>query len=935
MGFKVTYGVAPNKSAVIKPVWNKIMELGWNDSDFGLIKNPMATYEQDASGKLTDVKSKNDDVVNKMNCNFLIYSIDEKADVEAMREFVENKKTYLNINRPYPTCPNSNVEVTVANPSNFDFAPFVNMRDEVQNAAKFGAEQEKEKLQKKEEELENANDNLEEATASGDAAAIAAANLRKGAATVAVKKATEAYEKATTKLTANLRQTLVNSYGYSVHISATMLPTFQEMQMYGTHTMVYPLGEIFGVEDDNERNELFAEIGVKESDFESVNPDKSICQDVRVLPPVKPNYDSSYIGVGNMKKVEYSSVYTKTAVHSKYCSLIRAHFEALVDSAQSDEERSSARDALSNVSNYILPITHELFDEGSFSQIGLHKPKGSKNMKKISKELVDVAKMITYMDTSIVGVSPTSSIVIKAESHANNALLEYNAATNAISQGIDDDTPEEVHDILPTTVVSVIQQMTTKSERFNSTAFCNAKQITDILIEKNARGVVAVWSSSSSKDQIRREFPNAEFASAGPSKGKSSIYVFSVSPSLIGNKGVLQPITNDCSDFDDVVTATRRQVTREALENTHFFCIGYEMFTGAITLTTTVEPDSDHPRPLLVCPKTCIYACTKQRSQDSSCQIIGRSCNDIPYQTSYFLTLLSHFNTLDHSKEYMRGEHRLQSMMSEPLRNPLTGEIAYGPEGFPVRHSLYVCLSAVSKQFENCGFYDGPNGLGAACLGRKKKTMKTAVSDRFNSSHHTTDLSVLTDDEELEENMMDESAQLAPLPESARVPGIPYLHSCAIAWFNDKIRLGKKLGGSTLADKSIKQYRRQLSEILSAPEVVNYPGGWREIFPEVLPKRGSERASLLATVVRPVLENAVHANGNPRFTLPDDEEKLQKLVNDYAAPIWKIYALFPNGSCVRYATPEDFGYASLAFSSVAGPSAMVIDDSDDPDYNPN
>ena len=354
------------------------------------------------------------------------------------------------------------------------------------------------------------------------------------------------------------------------------------------------------------------------------------------------------------------------------------------------------------------------------------------------------------------------------------------------------------------------------------------------------------------------------------------------------------------------------------------------MFTGAITLTTTVDPEDGYPRPLLVCPRTCIYAHTSRRSIDSTCQIVGRSCNDIPYDSNYRLALLSQRNTLQNSRAYMSAEHRLLQIMGDPWK---TGDGAdFFVDGFPLRPSLYLCLTAVSKQLENCGCFDGTGGLGAAALGMKKNTLKTGVTNRFKSKHHENELAELSDDEEIDENMADEDAKLHPLPEASRIEGVPYLFSCAIAWYNDKIRLGRsKRKGEFLSDKSQELYRQQFRDVMTAPQTINYQGGWSEIFPDYLPKVGTAaRRAFLETVIKPFLE--------PRYTLPDDENKLHKHTISFGAPFWQLYELFPNGSTVPNATPEDFGFASLPRDPAAGPSGVsrmeTDDDANDPDYTP-
>jgi hypothetical protein len=286
----------------------------------------------------------------------------------------------------------------------------------------------------------------------------------------------------------------------------------------------------------------------------------------------------------------------------------------------------------------------------------------------------------------------------------------------------------------------------------------------------------------------------------------------------------------------------------------------------------------------------------------------------------------------------MSAEHRLLQIMGDPWKTSDGDD--FWVDGFPLRPSLYHCLTAVSKQLENCGCFDGTDGLGAAALGMKKNTLKTGVTNRFKSEHHANELLELSDDEEIDENMADEDAQLHPLPEASRIEGVPYLFSCAIAWFNDKVRIGRsKRKGEFLSEKSQELYRQQFRDILTAPQTVNYRGGWSEIFPDYLPKPNTPaRRAFLETVIKPVLEATTKSNGELRYTLPDDENKLHKHTINFGAPFWQLYEMFPKGSTVSNATPEDFGFASLPRDPAAGPSGvsrMETDaDPDDPDYVP-
>jgi hypothetical protein len=244
-------------------------------------------------------------------------------------------------------------------------------------------------------------------------------------------------------------------------------------------------------------------------------------------------------------------------------------------------------------------------------------------------------------------------------------------------------------------------------------------------------------------------------------------------------------------------------------------------------------------------------------------------------------------------------------------------------------------MSAVTKQLEDADCYEGPHGLAKASLGlksngmKKKNTIKSGVSDRFASSACTGELENLSEDDEVEENLADPDSQLHPLPESSRLDGVPYLISCSIAWYKDKIRLAKSpRGKGQLSDHTRKVYIGHFVKIMTAPSTVNYYGGWAEMFPERIPVNKVDNANVktqfIETVVRPALED----DGN-------SYEDFEKTLKDHGAPFWMLYKMFPLHSTVNKATPEDFGYLSIDGASGSGSNAavsMAIYDDSDPDY---
>lgn len=905
MGFRVTYGVAPNKSAVIKPVWSKLMSMGWHDPEFGLLIDPIATYKPVPSrpDQLSVTAQTLDAIVAAKASNFLIYSIDQAKDAKAAYNFIKASTPSFEVVRPSPDCHNDDASVRISYDDEHG-RPCANIRDEAQNAARSGSEDKREKLQKKKEEERAANRAVRVATAaaagklpsSREVSDAERARARYAQARSALDKAEASYEKAKSDLVSWLRKTFPNSMGISTNITATNLPTVTEQQMWGTSVLgPVPLGVLFALDEDPEVQKK----GIRGQSFE-------------VVPALTPNSDTFYRGFNKCRSVAYGDIFTKEVVYNRYKTELKAYLARRVSEASDDAARDACVADLKNWKALAVPIQSPLFENASFARTDILKLKGSKTVKATAKTLVDASKFLAWIDVSAVGVARQKRVVPPEE----HAPLDATAPP-----------------VLPTTIVMVTDKISTKSA-FVATQLTVAKRIVDILIERNQNGLVAVWGSDMKESNIKREFPSAEFVTTFGASAMRNVACFHVRGASTGGVGVLDRVHGNVDDFAEVVDRLADGVDRDELENTNIFCVGYAMFTGAITLTHTVYYPDDSE--LVVCPGKIAYAHTLFRQIDAKCQAIGRGFNDASWQSDLSIDLLSHANTETACRDYMKSETIFVSTTQQPRTTDVDNgdgttqtELCRDENGFVSFPSLYYCITAASKKMQASTEWraDEKDGLAKANLGLKaahkrkaKVTLGSAIADHFDREVFEGDLSDASDDDEVAENAETEAGATLPvLPPHLRHKGKPYLHSCAIEWLREKFHVNGSLKPSTQRD-----YVAKFSEVINSREFLEH-GGWKAHLPDSI--KGTD----LAEFDEIVLEPFYYANH------PGSQ------IRNYRAPFTRgLYRFWKGSVKISEATPEDFGYRSLDAilpilpSSASQPMDTTADNSDsDPDYTPS
>ena len=892
-GFRCTYGLAPNKNNVIKPVWEKLIGMKWHDPRFGLLKSPAATYVMDPTTfELRSTARKIESITSDTESNLLFYSIDSANDVACAKAFIDMSKPKVVLTRPYAGCPNYDAD----DPTNAASAeifyehhyqrPCSNIRDEAHNAAKTGAEEQREKLQKKQEELENATNKLANASTPEE---ILKARARKEAATKGVATAEKKYAAAAYGIMSGMRATFPNSNGYSTNMTATVISTFQEQPMYGTHIRPEgPMGLKLFLSDDPEERKG----GIEQCEY--------------VLPALRPNSDTFYKGTNNTVKVDYNTSrgYTKETVYAKYLELVHAY--------NTGYGNGSTTKALS--------ISQPEFNNGSFSHVHLLRPNGSKEPKKAVSALTDTAKMDVYVDAVVIG-PPVVSRVIPSIDHSP----DY--AQQAILSG-----EQQPPSILPTTIISVTDKVVKSKSPYNSSSLEVSKRLVDLLIKKKQAGVVAVWGTGLKESEVQKVFPEASFTAGFKMNTMKSVLVLHVQKWSASSPSRLSVIENHCADFDEVARNISNRVDMEELHNTCIFCVGYHMFTGAITLTTTIEAtkmgeDGILEPDLIICPQHIVYKHTKYRQLDNMCQQVGRAFNDFKFPASQFkILLLAEQNVLAQCKDYMGGEATLLNEMEKPVMNSgmKDGSVSTWrctlneldgstPLGFFVRATYVDCMVGVSAFYEQSKTWkagslaEAPIGLKAGKM-KAKFTLQTTVADKYDASEFVGEFEAMSDDDEVDENMLAiEDNRFKKLPDEYLIHGVPYLVCCAIVWFTEK------LNGAKLTPANKVEYARKFKEVVISPQGLgtDLNSGWVTLMPDTAPKTAAEKDEFAATVVLPFLHE--HHPGSQ--------------ARNYLAPFWQFYKFF-TGPRVSAATPEDFGYAS------PDAAAAAAADDEDPEWTP-
>ncbi len=697
MGFVCTFGCAPNKKDVVKAVWKKMINLGWAHQGV-VIKDPRKTLTD------SDIKAKEQAVINTdKDTNLLICSIDEAGDVRVRRSFMEQRPG----------------------------AVFSHYYDEAQVLARWGAEQaEKEvevaRLRVLKAQHENKPDE----------------QIRRLEVMVERKKVK--LEKMQDGITENLRPTLVNSKGFQTLISATLLPSLQEPQLWGTQTDYPPLG---------------------------INPDNTIFwQQGYPLPPIAPLSSGTYVGINETDINKYDDALTRERVYEVYKKLIDARNRRLAAAADADgnsqiRDLQSAVDAKTGVRDGALKSFNDMqamlpanLDDAVRNQVLQHMQKAVDD----AEEDLEMAKMQLaeslcvplqiedrIFDTP--GFTNMSLLYLngtKSNASARRQLAETAKALAAIRWSIvgtncqlerhihgDDQKP----DLMPMNIICPTQMM--GKSKTGSCADWMA-YTAKMCIQANQPACVAVWTSV-----IKEHHLIASFQAVGLdppefdekySKSKGSVTYFTVMP-RIGGRCKMMPVHERVATCDDMIKKDIACRPLPMVKRMAIFLYGYDMFAGALTLSVqTSWGNGDERRPVIFVPQRTIMATTGQRALDAVYQMVGRSMNDFAFETDLRLSLQAHKDTHPNLLAYAAAETNYMKSMNVPAGKERVEMYVSGdqlniePElNVQRRTALHVIVAHVRKilEDEHGGWVGLGRTLAKRLLGRKKQSLADTMQD--------------------------------------------------------------------------------------------------------------------------------------------------------------------------------------------------------------
>ena len=235
MGFAVQYGVAPNTYLVSQELHGLMVRLGWWN-------NPAILGDCLNGSDVQGVKARAfDEALQRKRYDVVLFSSDNNNHAKATAADIEPRAVKLTA-RTAPEDERHGAdddglrgEVDEEARANGCTDVFVLIRDEAQTNARFGAEEDEDKLAVAENKLAREQAARAVAERAPDAEQLLPGIRQRIAA---LEKAVELKQKAFDRKLASsqelLRPTFVTSKGFQILVSATLLPTLQERQLWGT-----------------------------------------------------------------------------------------------------------------------------------------------------------------------------------------------------------------------------------------------------------------------------------------------------------------------------------------------------------------------------------------------------------------------------------------------------------------------------------------------------------------------------------------------------------------------------------------------------------------------------------------------------------------------------------------------------------------------------
>jgi len=699
MGHAVQYGVAPNTNLVSQEVHSLLVRLGWWN-------NPAILGKCINGSDVVGVKARAfDEALQRTRYDLVLFSSDNNNHAKATsadiaRRAVRLKATIAPADQRHgPEDDGLRGDVDQDARAQGATDVFVLVRDEAQTNARFGAEEEEDRLASATAALAREQAAQAVAAAAPDAAQLLPGIKRRIEALEAlVEKREKAYERKLASSQEKLRPTFVTSKGFQVLVSATLLPTTQEPQLWGTL-----------LEQD-----LPAELDLH--------------QDRHPLPALGPVGHSQYVGAQCTDDAHYRHGYAPELVrewtlrllkdrHSRKLVVWRTQFRdaerevtrletevglhaddpeykrAVAKRARLAELVESVRVDLREANQRIPPYTDDLFSRPQFADKKLLTLDGGAIFSnKVDAHGIPIATRTTKSVINAVAQAARGMAWLDADIGERGGEVDrlIEAPEDSVAPG------GERGAILPMTLVCPHNHTmrTKKSELRQHTQLDWVNRIAKLCCERKQPAFIAVFASSMDASKITRSIPEITFSDDAKrpnafKDAKRQVTVFEIGPKAHAPAEFeIKPLAAPVADMDGVVSMLTARTNRfDAIGHFKLYAVGYDMFNGALTLSRNMrvevfardEDGVDRVQPqtrmVLAAPQRILFAHTNTRSIDSIYQIVGRTYNDLHFACPNFrIEILTGLSARGNLIAYAMAEDALIAGTLVPAGYPRQGE---------------------------------------------------------------------------------------------------------------------------------------------------------------------------------------------------------------------------------------------------------------------
>ena len=699
MGFAVQYGVAPNTNLVSQELHGLMVRLGWWN-------NPAILGDCIDGSDVPGVKARAfDEALQRKRYDVVLFSSDNNNHAKATAADIDRRAVKLTASiapedaRHGPDDDGLRGDVDDAARAAGCTDVFVLIRDEAQTNARFGAEEEEDRLAVAEGLLAREQAARAVAARAPDAAQLLPEIERRIAGlTKNVETKQKAFDRKLASSQELLRPTFVSSKGFQILVSATLLPTLQERQLWGTLL----------------EEELPEELDVGQDRF--------------ALPALGPEGHKQYVGAQCTYDAKYRRAYAPELVRewtfrllkdriSRKIEVYRTRFRdaerevtrleteegrhpddpeyqtALALKARLDALLTASRTELREANQRIQPYSDELFERPQFADKRLLMLDGGAIFgSKVDKYGVPVATRTTKAVIATIAQAARGMAWLDADIGERGGEVDrlIEAPADSVAPG------EERGAILPMTLVCPHNHTmrTKKSELRQHTQLDWVNRIAKLCCERKQPAFISVFASSMDGSKITRSIPEITFSDEAKrpnafKDAKRQVTVFEIGPKAHNPAEFeIKPLAAPVADMDGVISMLTARTNRfDGIGHYKLYAVGYDMFNGALTLSRAMNVDvfardedgveriQPQTRTVLAAPQRILFAHTNTRSIDSIYQIVGRTYNDLHFACPNFrIEILTGVSARGNLSAYAMAEDAFIAATGVPAGCPRQGE---------------------------------------------------------------------------------------------------------------------------------------------------------------------------------------------------------------------------------------------------------------------